>query len=101
MLLVLLFCGLVIVYSMILQARRLRNFRELHINNKRILGIYNNKKTIEIDWEKVDQVFVEVSHRKKTVKINSKGPEIVISIDSRVKNFDLLMKLIGKYTNTS
>ena len=100
-LLILLFCAFVTVYSIILQVKRLRNFKELRINDKRILAIYSNRKSIRIEWNKVNKILVETSPRKKTVKVCSRDYNVGITIDSAVKDFELLMGLIRKYTKIS
>ena len=99
--LILCFCGFVIFYSLFLYLKRLQSFKELHVDDKKILAIYDHRKPIEIAWRNVDEVLVDLSYRKKMIKIRSKDGSDEITIGSEVKNYDLLMEMIEKYTKTT
>jgi hypothetical protein len=95
--LIICFCGYVMIYGSIVQRKRVRGFKELQIDNNRILAIYISH-VIEITWENVAKVSVKESRRGSAARIISKDNLAEIAIDSELRNYDHLIEMLQKYT---
>ncbi|MCP4986320.1 MAG: hypothetical protein GY928_09755 [Colwellia sp.] len=90
---------MILCYYFILFTRRLKEPIEVHVDEEKVLAIFNDGKMIAISWVDIFDITVNVSCRRKKVKITSKDKSKEIILYGELKKYDFLIETIKKYTS--